>query len=81
VIEQLQFAPDSDPDLTGFWLDRLGLRGLEQRRPAALSLGAGATPGSCCSTSLFRRSKRRCAQTCARRCWRNRASSALECRC
>jgi molybdate transport system permease protein len=39
VIEQLHFAPDYDPDLTGFWLDRLGLRGLEQRRAAALSLG------------------------------------------
>lgn len=39
VIEQLQFAPDSNPDLAGFWLDRLGLRGLEQRRPPTLSLG------------------------------------------
>jgi molybdate transport system permease protein len=39
AIEQVQFAPDSDPDLTGFWLGRLGLRGLEQRQPAALSLG------------------------------------------
>ncbi len=39
VIEQMQFARDCDPDLIGFWLDRLGLRGLEQRRPAALSLG------------------------------------------
>ena len=39
VIEQLQFAPDFDPGLAAFWLDRLGLRGLEQRRPAALSLG------------------------------------------
>jgi molybdate transport system permease protein len=39
VIEQLRFAPDSDPDLARFWLDRLRLRGLEQRRPAALSLG------------------------------------------
>jgi molybdate transport system permease protein len=39
VIEQLRFAPDSDPDLARFWLERLRLRGLEQRRPAALSLG------------------------------------------
>lgn len=39
VTEQLEFAPDSDPGMAGFWLDRMGLRGLEQRRPAALSLG------------------------------------------
>ena len=39
VIEQLRFPRDADPDLAKHWLDRLGLRGLEARRPDALSLG------------------------------------------
>jgi ABC-type Fe3+/spermidine/putrescine transport system ATPase subunit len=39
VREQLQFPFGADPDLARLWLDRLGLRGLEQRRPHALSLG------------------------------------------
>ena len=39
VIEQLRFPRGFDPDLAKRWLDRLGLRGLEQRRPDALSLG------------------------------------------
>ena len=39
VAEQLRFPLGADPDLAKFWLDRLGLRGLERRRPDALSLG------------------------------------------
>jgi ABC-type Fe3+/spermidine/putrescine transport system ATPase subunit/ABC-type sulfate transport system permease component len=39
VREQLHFPFGADPDLARLWLDRLGLRGLEQRRPHALSLG------------------------------------------
>ncbi len=39
VAEQLSFPLGSDPDLAEHWIDRLGLRGLEQRRPDALSLG------------------------------------------
>jgi ABC-type Fe3+/spermidine/putrescine transport system ATPase subunit/ABC-type sulfate transport system permease component len=39
VIEQLRFPIDSDPDAAKRWVDRLGLRGLEQRLPDALSLG------------------------------------------
>jgi ABC-type Fe3+/spermidine/putrescine transport system ATPase subunit/ABC-type sulfate transport system permease component len=39
VAEQLRFPRDADPDLAKLWLDRLGLRGLEARRPDALSLG------------------------------------------
>ncbi len=39
VVEQLRFPFDADPDAAKFWLDRLGLRGLEARRPDALSLG------------------------------------------
>jgi ABC-type sugar transport system ATPase subunit/ABC-type sulfate transport system permease component len=39
VIEQLRFPLGADPKLARLWLDRLGLRGLEQRQPAALSLG------------------------------------------
>jgi ABC-type Fe3+/spermidine/putrescine transport system ATPase subunit/ABC-type sulfate transport system permease component len=39
VAEQLAFPLDSDPALAKLWLDRLGLRGLERRRPQALSLG------------------------------------------
>ena len=39
VSEQLRFPRDADPGAAKFWLDRLGLRGLEARRPDALSLG------------------------------------------
>jgi len=39
VNEQLSFPLGSDPDLAKHWIDRLGLRGLEGRRPDALSLG------------------------------------------
>ncbi len=39
VSEQLRFPLDADPGAAKFWLDRLGLRGLEARRPDALSLG------------------------------------------
>jgi ABC-type Fe3+/spermidine/putrescine transport system ATPase subunit/ABC-type sulfate transport system permease component len=37
--QQLGFALDSDPARARFWFARLGLGGLEQRLPAALSLG------------------------------------------
>ena len=39
VNEQLAFPAGADPDLAKHWIDRLGLRGLETRRPDALSLG------------------------------------------
>jgi len=39
VREQLRFPVGADPGKAEYWLDRLGLRGLEGRRPAALSLG------------------------------------------
>ncbi|HTV36127.1 MAG TPA: ATP-binding cassette domain-containing protein, partial [Xanthobacteraceae bacterium] len=39
VSEQLRFPLDADGDHARFWLGRLGLRGLEARRPDALSLG------------------------------------------
>ncbi len=39
VIDQLRFPLGADPDAAKLWLERLGLRGLEQRRPHALSLG------------------------------------------
>lgn len=39
VVDQLRFPLGADPDAAKLWLDRLGLRGLEQRRPHALSLG------------------------------------------
>ena len=39
VSEQLRFPRDASPDLARFWLGRLGLRGLEARRPDQLSLG------------------------------------------
>ena len=39
MSEQLAFPAGSDPDAANHWIDRLGLRGLEQRRPDALSLG------------------------------------------
>jgi ABC-type Fe3+/spermidine/putrescine transport system ATPase subunit/ABC-type sulfate transport system permease component len=39
VSEQLRFPLDADAGLATFWLGRLGLRGLEGRRPDALSLG------------------------------------------
>jgi molybdate transport system permease protein len=39
VLEQLHFPAGADPDLAKHWIDRLGLYGLEQRRPDALSLG------------------------------------------
>lgn len=37
--QQLRFAIGHDPELARYWTERLGLSGLEQRRPAALSLG------------------------------------------
>jgi ABC-type Fe3+/spermidine/putrescine transport system ATPase subunit/ABC-type sulfate transport system permease component len=39
VAEQLKFPLGADPALAKSWVERLGLRGLEQRRPQALSLG------------------------------------------
>jgi ABC-type Fe3+/spermidine/putrescine transport system ATPase subunit/ABC-type sulfate transport system permease component len=39
VVEQVRFPAGADPAAATYWIDRLGLRGLEQRRPAALSLG------------------------------------------
>jgi molybdate transport system permease protein len=39
VAEQLKFPLGADPALAKTWVERLGLRGLEQRRPQALSLG------------------------------------------
>jgi ABC-type Fe3+/spermidine/putrescine transport system ATPase subunit len=39
VLEQLTFPAGADVDLAKYWIDRLGLRGLERRRPDALSLG------------------------------------------
>jgi ABC-type Fe3+/spermidine/putrescine transport system ATPase subunit/ABC-type sulfate transport system permease component len=39
VTEQLAFPAGADAKLAKHWLDRLGLRGLERRRPDALSLG------------------------------------------
>jgi len=39
VVEQLEFPLGADPDSAKHWIDRLGLRGLERRRPDALSLG------------------------------------------
>ena len=39
VAEQLAFPAGADPALARRWIDQLGLRGLERRRPDALSLG------------------------------------------
>ncbi len=39
VSEQLAFPAGADPNLARHWIDRLGLRGLENRQPDALSLG------------------------------------------
>jgi len=39
VQQQLLFAAGADPAIAAAWVERLGLRGLEQRRPAELSLG------------------------------------------
>ncbi len=39
VLEQLRFPVGADPLAAKHWIGRLGLHGLEQRRPAALSLG------------------------------------------
>jgi ABC-type Fe3+/spermidine/putrescine transport system ATPase subunit/ABC-type sulfate transport system permease component len=39
VLDQLRFPLGADPDLAKLWLERLELRGLESRRPDALSLG------------------------------------------
>ena len=39
VAQQLRFPVGADPAVAAHWIDRLGLRGLENRRPAALSLG------------------------------------------
>jgi molybdate transport system permease protein len=39
VSEQLRFPVGSDARVAEHWINRLGLQGLEHRRPAALSLG------------------------------------------
>jgi molybdate transport system permease protein len=39
VMQQLQFPVGAEQAVAEYWIDRLGLRDLEQRRPAALSLG------------------------------------------
>ncbi len=39
VLEQLEFPVGAEPLSARHWIDRLGLHGLEQRRPDALSLG------------------------------------------
>ncbi len=39
VLEQLRFPVGAEPHSATHWIGRLGLNGLEQRRPAALSLG------------------------------------------
>lgn len=39
VAEQLAFPADADPKRARHWIDHLGLRGLEDRQPDALSLG------------------------------------------
>jgi len=39
VQQQLHFSPGADPVVAAAWIERLGLRTLEQRRPAELSLG------------------------------------------
>jgi ABC-type Fe3+/spermidine/putrescine transport system ATPase subunit/ABC-type sulfate transport system permease component len=39
LLEQLCFAAGAAPDRAGRWIERLGLQGLERRRPAGLSLG------------------------------------------
>ena len=39
VSQQLSFPTGIDPQGVAYWLERLGLRGLERRLPSALSLG------------------------------------------
>jgi ABC-type Fe3+/spermidine/putrescine transport system ATPase subunit/ABC-type molybdate transport system substrate-binding protein len=39
VAEQLKFPADADADAAKRWIERFGLRGLEQRHPDELSLG------------------------------------------
>jgi len=39
VTQQVQFAVGDDPERAQHWIERLGLTGLEHRRPDALSLG------------------------------------------
>lgn len=39
VSGQLRFATGIDPEGRAYWIERLGLRGLERRLPSALSLG------------------------------------------
>jgi molybdate transport system permease protein len=39
VAQQLRFPVGANQLVADYWIDRLGLRGLENRRPAALSLG------------------------------------------
>jgi molybdate transport system permease protein len=39
LIENLHFPRGADPNAATYWIERLGLAGLEDRRPGALSLG------------------------------------------
>ena len=39
AAQQLSFPAGADPQKAGYWLDRLGLAGLQDRWPTALSLG------------------------------------------
>ncbi len=39
LLDQLLFPAGADPRMAAFWIARLGLQGLERRRPETLSLG------------------------------------------
>ncbi len=74
VWRQVTFGAGAQAPLASWWLIRLGLEGLEDRRPEELSGGqqrgsrsrarSRANPTCCCSTSPSRASTRRCAMSC-----------------